>query len=125
MKENGLVTAALDIAFKLHRKYGPGLFESVYEELFCYGLAKAGIPFKRQLGIPLVHEEIRMEVAFRADVVLDNKVIVELKSIEHLADIHFKQVVTYLKLTNFRLGLLLNFNTILLKDGIKRVVNKL
>ncbi|HEX6191458.1 MAG TPA: GxxExxY protein, partial [Chitinophagaceae bacterium] len=104
MKENELVSAALDIAFRLHKKYGPGLFESVYEELFCYELQKCGIPFQRQRGIPLVHESIKLEVAFRADIILDNKVILEIKSIDQLADIHFKQVLTYLKLTNLKLG---------------------
>ena len=125
MTENQLVSAVLDIAFSLHRKYGPGLFESVYEELICYELEKAGIPFQRQKGIPLVHEKIRMDVAFRADIILDNKVIIEIKSIEQLADIHFTQVLTYLKLANIRLGVLLNFNALLLKDGIRRVANKL
>ena len=125
MTENELVSAVLDIAFSLHRRYGPGLFESVYEELICYELEKSGIPFQRQKGIPLVHEKIKLEVAFRADIILDNKVIVEIKSIEQLADIHFTQVLTYLKLANIRLGVLLNFNALLLKDGIRRVANKL
>ena len=125
MNENEIVTSALDICFAIHRQYGPGLFESVYEEIFCHEWAKTGIPFKRQQGIPLIHEEIKMEIGFRADVILDNKVIIEIKSIELLADIHYKQVLTYLKLTNLKLGLLVNFNTVLLKDGIKRIANKL
>ena len=125
MSENELVTLALDICFDIHRKYGPGLFESVYEEIFCHEWAKNGIPFKRQQGIPLVHETIRLEVGFRADVILDNKVIVEIKSIEALADVHYKQVTTYLKLTNLKLGLIVNFNVAMLKTGIKRVANKL
>lgn len=101
------------------------MFESVYEEIFCHEWSKKGIPFRRQQEIPLVHEEIRMEIGFRADVILDNKVIIEIKSIESLADVHFKQVLTYLKLTNLKLGLLINFNVVLLKDGIKRIANKL
>ncbi len=125
MNENELATIALDICFDIHRKYGPGLFESVYEEVFCYEWAKTGIAFKRQHGIPLVHEEIRMEIGFRADVILEDKVIVEIKSIESLADVHLKQVSTYLKLTNLKLGLLVNFNVVLLKNGIKRIANKL
>lgn len=125
MTENELATIALDIAFEIHRKYGPGLFESVYEEIFCYGLSKRGIPFKRQHGIPLIHETIRLEVSFRADVIIDDKVIVEIKSIETFADIHFKQVSTYLKLSALKLGLLINFNVTLLKDGIRRIANKL
>ena len=125
MHENDIVTLALDICFKIHRQYGPGLFESVYEEIFCHEWAKTGVPFKRQHGVPLIHEDIRMEVGFRADVILDDKVILEIKSIEALADIHFKQVLTYLKLTNLRLGLIVNFNVVLLKDGIKRVANNI
>jgi GxxExxY protein len=125
MSENDIATRALDICFDVHRRYGPGLFESVYEEVFCYEWAKNGIPFKRQHGVPLIHEDIRMDIAFRADVILDNKVIMEIKSIEALADVHFKQVMTYLKLTNLKLGLLVNFNVPMLRNGIKRVANKL
>lgn len=125
MDENSLATSALDICFKLHKQYGPGLFETVYEEIFCYEWMKTGIPFKRQQGIPLVHEEIKLDIGFRADVVLDDKVIIEFKSIEALGELHFKQVLTYLKLTNIRLGLLINFNVVLLKDGIRRIANKL
>jgi GxxExxY protein len=125
MKENELVTVALDIAFRIHKEYGAGLFESVYEELFCFELSKTGIPFKRQQGIPLVHETVKMGVGFRADVVLDGKVIIEIKSIDALADIHYKQVLTYLKLTGLKLGVLINFNTTFLKEGVKRVVNNL
>ena len=88
-------------------------------------MSQNGNSFKRQQGIPLIHEEIKMDIGFRADVILDNKVIVEIKSIETLADIHLKQVLTYLKLTNFKLGLLVNFSVVLLKNGIKRIANKL
>ena len=123
MTENEIATLALDICFKIHRQYGPGLFESVYEEIFCHEWAKTGISFKRQQGVPLIHEDVRMEIGFRADVILGDKVILEIKSIETLADIHFKQVLTYLKLTNLKLGLIVNFNVVLLKDGIKRVAN--
>jgi len=123
MTENEIATLALDICFKIHRQYGPGLFESVYEEIFCHEWSKTGILFKRQQGVPLIHEDIRMEIGFRADVILGDKVILEIKSIEALADIHFKQVLTYLKLTNLKLGLIVNFNVVLLKDGIKRIAN--
>ena len=123
MTENEIATLALDICFKIHRQYGPGLFESVYEEIFCHEWSKTGILFKRQQGVPLIHENIKMEIGFRADVILGDKVILEIKSIEALADIHFKQVLTYLKLTNLKLGLIVNFNVVLLKDGIKRVAN--
>ena len=125
MTENELSKIAVDIFFKIHQKYGPGLFEIVYEELFCYEWSKTGIPFRLQHAIPLVHEEIRMEIGFRADVILDNKVIMELKSIETLAPVHYKQLLTYLKLTDLKLGLLVNFNVNLMKDGIHRIVNGL
>lgn len=105
--------------------YGSGLFETVYEEIFCYEWNKLEIPFMRQQAIPLVHEGIRMEAGFRADVIIDNKVIIELKSIEGLAPVHYKQLLTYLKLTDLKLGLLVNFNVNLIKDGIHRIVNKL
>ena len=125
MTENELSKLAVDLFFKIHMQYGPGLFEIVYEEIFCYEWAKNGIPFTRQQGIPLVHEEIRMNAGFRADVIIDNKVIVELKSIEALAPVHYKQILTYLKLTDLKLGLLVNFNVNLMKDGIHRIANKL
>jgi GxxExxY protein len=125
MHENDIATLALDICFKIHKQYGPGLFESVYEEVFCYEWAKTGMSFKRQQGIPLIHESIKLDIGFRADAILNDKVIIEIKSIETLNDIHFKQVLTYLRLSNLKLGLLVNFNTFLFKDGIKRVANKL
>ena len=125
MNENEIATLALDICFRIHRQYGPGLFESVYEEIFCYEWIKTGIPFTRQQGIPLIHESIKMDIGFRADVILDDKVILEFKSVDALADIHFKQVLTYLKLTDLKLGLIINFNVVLLKDGIKRIANNL
>ncbi|HEY8660651.1 MAG TPA: GxxExxY protein [Hanamia sp.] len=125
MTENEISKLVVNLCFKIHKQYGPGLFESVYEEIFCYEWGKNRIPFTRQQGIPLVHEEIRMEAGFRADFIIDNKVIIELKSIEALAPVHYKQVLTYLKLTNLKLGLLVNFNVDLIKDGIHRVVNNL
>lgn len=91
----------------------------------CHELKKMDIPFTRQQGIPLIHDEIRMEIGFRADIIIENKVILELKSIEALADIHYKQLLTYLKLTDLKLGMLINFNVPLIKDGIHRIVNKL
>jgi GxxExxY protein len=125
LTENEIAKIVVDNCFQIHYKYGPGLFESVYEEIFCYEWAKTGIPFKRQQAIALVHEEIKMEIGFRADVIIDSKVILELKSIDGLAPVHFKQLQTYLKLTDIKLGLLINFNVNLIKEGIHRVVNKL
>lgn len=125
MTENEIATQALDVAFKIHRLYGPGLFESVYEEVFCYEWAKNGIPYLRQHPVPLIHETIKLDAGFRADMILGNMVIVEMKSVEALADIHYKQLLTYLKLTNLKLGLLINFNVALLKEGVHRIANKL
>ena len=125
LTENDIAKLVVDVCFKIHTKYGPGLFESVYEEIFCHEWMKTNIPFKRQEAIPLVHEEIKMEISFRADFIIDDKVIVEFKSVELLAPVHYKQVQTYLKLTNLKLGLLINFNVNLIKDGIHRIVNKL
>ena len=124
-RENEIATVAIDICFGIHKKYGPGLFESVYEEVFFHEWLKTGIAFKRQLGIPLVHEGLKLDLGFRADGILDDLVIMEFKSVESVNDIHFKQVLTYLKLTNIKLGVLVNFNVALLKDGIKRIANRI
>lgn len=125
MTENEISKLVVDLCFKIHKQYGPGLFESVYEEIFYYEWCKNRIPIKRQHPISLIHEQIKMEVGFRADFILNDKVIIELKSIEALAPVHYKQVLTYLKLSNLRLGLLINFNVNLIKDGIHRIVNNL
>ena|SRR5688500_11450652 len=125
MTENEIAKIVVNICFGLHKKYGPGLFESVYEEILCYELNKLNVEFKRQRGIPLVHEAIKLEAGFRADVILENKVIVEIKSVDELAEIHYKQVLTYLRLTNLKLGLLINFNVPLIRDGIHRIVNNI
>ena len=125
MTENELATLALDVAFKIHRQYGPGLFESVYEEIFCYEWKKTHIAFLRQHPVPLIHETIKLDAGFRADLILNNQIIIEMKSVEALADVHYKQLLTYLKLTNLKLGLLINFNVVLLKTGIHRIANNL
>ena len=125
LTENEIAKLVVDLCFKIHVQYGPGLFESVYEEIFCYEWQKNGIPFFRQYPVPLIHEEIKMDAGFRADILIANKVIIELKSIEALAPVHYKQVQTYLKLTGCKLGLLVNFNVPLIKDGIHRIVNNL
>lgn len=125
MTENEIAKMVVDICFKLHKQYGPGLFESVYEEIFCYEWGKTGIPFTKQQAIPVIHEEIKLDIGFRADIIIENKVVVELKSVELLTPVHYKQVLTYIKLTDCKLGLLINFNVALIKDGIHRIVNKL
>ncbi|ANI90191.1 GxxExxY protein [Arachidicoccus ginsenosidimutans] len=125
MTENEIAKIVFETSLELHRNYGPGMFESVYEEILSYELAKKSLYIERQKPIPVIHEEIKMEVGFRADLIVENKVIVELKSVEELAKVHYKQVITYLKLTNYKLGLLINFNVDLLKDGFHRIVNGL
>jgi GxxExxY protein len=123
MTENELATIVLDICFKIHREYGPGLYESVYEDIFCFELDKTELNYTRQQAIPLIHEGKRLESGFRADIIVENKLIVEIKSVEALAPVHSKQVLTYLKLSKLKLGLLINFNVDLLKHGIRRLIN--
>ncbi|MBS1608020.1 MAG: GxxExxY protein [Bacteroidetes bacterium] len=121
-RENELAKITLDICFKIHKLYGPGLFESVYEEIFCFELSKTKLHFEKQKPIPVIHETIKLEAGFRADVIVENKLLIELKSVEKLAEVHYKQVQTYLRLADIKLGLLVNFNVSLLKDGIKRII---
>jgi len=125
MNENEIARMVVDKCFMIHNLYGPGLFESVYEEVLCFELDKKGIAYKRQYPVPLVHESTKLEAGFRADLIIENKVLLELKSIEALADVHYRQVLTYLKLTNLKLGLLINFNVSYIKQGIHRIVNNL
>jgi GxxExxY protein len=125
MTENEIATAVVDAAFKIHTTLGPGLFESVYEAALEYELAKRGLRVVHQVGLPVHYEEVRLELGFRVDLIVDEKVIVEVKSVEVLAPVHKKQLLTYLRLTDLRLGLLINFNVELIKHGIQRVVNKL
>ncbi len=125
LTENEISKIILDIAFDIHINLGPGLFESVYEEILFYELTNYGLKVKRQKAIPVFWQELIMDVGFKADLIVENKVIIEIKSIEALAPIHYKQLTTYLKITNLKLGLLINFNEYLLKDGIKRIANKL
>jgi GxxExxY protein len=115
----------VDASYRIHVELGPGLFESVYEEILSYELMKKGLYISRQKTIPIVWEEIKMEHGFRADLIVENKVLIEIKSVESIAPVHQKQVLTYLKLTNLKLGLLINFNEAYIKNGITRIVNKL
>lgn len=125
LTENDLSHIIVGLCLKIHKTLGPGLLESVYEEVLCYELAAIGLSFQRQIGIPVVYSELKMELGFRADIIVENKVIIELKSVEAILDVHKKQLLTYLKLTNLKLGLLVNFNVGLMKDGITRIVNNL
>lgn len=116
----------LDTAFQIHKVPGPGLLESVYEEVMYFELVKShGLFVQRQKPIPVIWKGEKLELGFRSDLIVENKLLVELKSAECLAPVHPKQVLTYLKLTGLKLGLLINFNEALLKNGIKRIVNNL
>jgi GxxExxY protein len=125
MTENEIATAILDAAFKIHRILGPGLLESVYQATLDFELQKRGLGVTQQVGLPVYYEEIKLELGFRVDLIVADKVIIEIKSVEALAPVHRKQLLTYLRLMNLRLGLLLNFNVELMKHGIQRVVNGL
>jgi GxxExxY protein len=125
MSENELSRIVFDCALKVHQTLGPGLLESAYEECLFYELKKTGLTVEKQKPLPLIYEEIKLEIGYRLDIIIENKLILEIKSVDALNEIHFAQLLTYLKLTDCKLGLLLNFNVILIKNGIKRVVNKL
>ena len=125
MTENEISKIIVDLSYKIHTELGPGLFESVYEEILYYELIEEGLDVKRQTSIPVYWQELKMEIGFKSDLIVEDKVIIEIKSVESLAPVHFKQLLTYLKITKLKLGLLINFNENLLKDGIKRVVNNL
>jgi GxxExxY protein len=123
--ENQLSKIILDAAFKVHTKTGPGLLESVYEVLLAHELRKQGLQVQRQAPIPIRYDELVFDEGFRADLLVENKVIVELKSVEQLIRVHSKQVLTQLRLSERRLGLLINFGEVHLKNGIERIVNGL
>ncbi|MFB2917806.1 MULTISPECIES: GxxExxY protein [Aerosakkonema] len=125
MNENELSKIIIGYAMKVHTALGPGLLESAYEACLEYELIKARLNVERQKPIPLVYEEVRIDCGYRADLIVEGKVIVEAKAVESLHPIHHSQILTHLKLANVKLGLLINFNVIHLKDGIKRVVNGL
>ena len=125
MTENELAAIVVDAALKIHRTLGPGLLESVYQATLSYELQKRGLLVVQQLGIPVHYDGIRLGFGFRVDLLVNNKVVIEVKSVEALAAIHNKQIATYLRLMDLRLGLLINFNVELIRNGIRRVVNQL
>ena len=125
MTENEIAKQVVDAAYKIHTTLGPGLLETVYEVVLAYELRKRGFTIERQVAVPIMYETIEFEEGFRADLIVNRKVIIELKSIETIARVHKKQLLTYLRLTDCRLGLLVNFGEELIKDGISRVVNGL
>lgn len=123
LTEDELSNMIIGCAIKVHSALGPGLLESAYEECLNYELTKGGLSEQKQKPLPLIYEEVKLEVGYRIDLLVENKVVIEVKSVEALNDVHLAQVLTYLKLNNYKLGLLINFNVSLLKNGIKHVVN--
>lgn len=126
MKDLNTISGQIvDAAMHVHMRLGPGLLESVYERILAYELEKRGLTVERQVPVPIIYDHLCFEEGFRADMIVDKAIVVELKSVEAFATVHGKQLLTYLKLLDYRLGLLINFGAPLLKDGIKRVANNL
>lgn len=125
MTENEISYLIRGAVFKVYNAIGPGLLESAYEMALAYELRKEGLEVKSQLGLPFKYEEVKLDVGYRIDLLVNDKVIIEIKSVEALADVHYKQILTYLKLSDCKLGLLINFNTSKIDENIKRVVNNL
>lgn len=123
MTENEISKIVFESALKVHKVLGPGLLESAYEECLFYELKQSGLKVEKQKALPLVYEEVKMDVGYRIDIIVEDKFIVEIKSVEALNDVHLAQLLTYLRLSDCKLGLLINFNVKLLKEGVKRVVN--
>lgn len=125
LTENELSAIIVDTAYKIHKELGPGLLESVYEAILYYELTQLGLDVQRQKGVAVIWFDVNMDIGFRADLIVENKVIVEIKSVENIPPVFKKILITYLRLTKIKLGLLINFNVELIKDGISRVVNRL
>ena len=122
-RENSITEKIIGAAIEVHKALGPGLLESAYEECLCYELSRAEMKIDRQLQLPVIYKEVKLNCGYRLDIVVDNLIIVELKTVDKLKPIHEAQLLTYLKLTDKKLGLLLNFNVTVLKEGIIRIVN--
>ncbi len=125
MSENEISRIIVNCALTVHKELGPGLLESAYESCLVHELIKEGLSVETQKPLPLIYKGIKMDCSYRLDVIVEDKVIVEIKSVDELSNIHTAQLLTYLKLSNKRLGLLINFNVLLIKNGIKRIVKNL
>lgn len=125
MNENELAKKIIGISIEVHSALGPGLLESAYQQCLYYKIAKSGFNVEKEKSMPLIFEEVKLDCGYRIDLLVENKLVIELKSVEALTDVHLAQTLTYMKLGNFKLGLLINFNVTLLKNGIRRVVNGL
>ena len=121
--ENAIATEVIGLAIKIHRQIVPGLLESAYKECLYYELKKTGFYVVKEKALPLIYDEIKLDCGYRLDIIVENKLIIEVKAVEALNEIYLAQTLTYLKLAHCKLGLLINFNVLLLKDGIKRVIN--
>jgi GxxExxY protein len=120
--ETGLTKLIIGLAIEVHQQLGPGLLESAYEECLCYELKQGGLAYVRQAPLPIVYKDVRLDCGYRLDLVVERQVIIEIKSVERLLPIHDAQVLTYLRLSGCRIGLIMNFNTAMLKDGLRRLV---
>ncbi|TAF69575.1 MAG: GxxExxY protein [Flavobacterium sp.] len=123
MTENEISKIVFECALRVHKVLGPGLLESAYEECLFYELKKANLKVEKQKSLPLVYEEVKLDVGYRIDILVEDKFIVEIKAVESLNDVHLAQLLTYLKLSDCKLGLLINFNVKLFKEGVRRVIN--
>lgn len=123
ISENEVSEVVIGAAIKIHRRLGPGLLESAYEECLYYELIKTGLKVEKQKRLPLIYDEVHLDCGYRIDLLVEKKLVIETKAVDALNDVHLAQILTYLKLSDCRLGLLINFNVVLLKKGIKRVVN--
>jgi len=123
MTENEIAKMVFEAGLKVHRILGPGLLESAYQECLFFELNRSGLKVEKQKALPLTYEDVKLEIGYRIDLMIENKLIIEIKSVEALNDLHLAQILTYLKLTNCKLGLLINFNSVMFKNGFKRVAN--
>lgn len=122
MTEDELSNIVIGLAIKVHKNLAPGLLESSYKECLYYEINKAGLQVEKEKPMPLIYEEVKLDIGYRLDIIVENKLVIEIKSVEALNDVHLAQTLTFLKLSNCKLVLLINFNVKLLKDGIKRVI---
>jgi len=123
MTENEISKVVFDASLKIHKVLGPGLLESAYEACLFYELKKTGLKIERQKTLPLIYEDVKLDAGYRIDIIIEDKFIIEIKAVEALNDVHLAQLLTYLKLSECKLGMLINFNVSLIKNGIKRVIN--
>jgi len=124
MEDNEITNLIIGSAIEVHKALGPGLLESAYQECLLYELNNNGLQVKKEVSLPIVYKEVKLNHGYRIDLLVENRIVVELKTVEYFTDVHFAQILTYLKLGGFDLGLLINFHTSLLKNGIKRFINK-